>query len=236
MLYEFLLAFDKAFEYAAPSLDDKQISSFLTKAQWRIFTNTYKPGKDGFGFESTEDNSRDLEQLIRSASISGGTITASATQTGVHPNGTFYDLPSDFYLAIEEAAIIATKEVKVLPIKHDYYTANIYNPYKNPYTNLVWRMTFSRLDQGEDGGDSFTDRTSKRVELIVSQKTTYPIIDYRLRYISLAPDIVCDRLVSANQRHCILQSLVYDIIDEAVKIAVASTKPDEYQVSVNETV
>lgn len=232
----FLDAYDKNFEYGAPSYDDVQISDWLTKAQWRVFTRTYSPDKTGFGFERNEMNGRDLEALLKNASLAAGTITVADVQTDVHPEGTMYNLPTDFYLAVEEAAKTAekSKEAKVIPVTHDFYIQNIENPYKQPNKDNIWRMIFSRKDYGEDGGDAFTDLTPKRTELIVRDKANYPITAYRLRYIRLIPDIVVDNTTPANQRHCILQELIYDIIDEAVAMATAATKPEEYQIALNE--
>jgi hypothetical protein len=233
MKYGFLQKFDKDFQYGAPAYDDVGISNWLTKAQLRVFKRYYKPGQDGFSFESDEITGRALEQLIRAASISGATITSSSSQVGIHPNGNFYDLPVDFYLAVEEGAKTAetTSEVYVRPMTHDAYFINLNNPYKKPTAYIVWRMHFSRHDFGEDGGDEFTGRTKKRVELIVKNKTTFPITDYRLRYLAYPPDIVCDEMNPSNQRHCILDTLYDEIIDEAVKMATAAVKPEEYQIS-----
>lgn len=233
MKYGFLQKFDKDFQYGSPAYDDVGISSWLTKAQLRVFKRYYKPGQDGFSFESDEITGRALEQLIRAASITGSTIVASSDQVGVHPNGTFYNLPDDFYLATEEGAKTAENidEVYVRPMTHDAYFINKPNPYKKPSPDVVWRMHFSRLDHGEDGGDNFTGRTNKRVELIVKNKETNPITDYRLRYLAYPPDIVCDENDPSNQRHCILEGLYDDIIDEAVKMATAAVKPEEYQIS-----
>lgn len=232
----FLDSYDKNFEYGAPSYDDLQISNWLTKAQWRVFTRNYRPDKTGIGFERTELNGKNLEALLKNASILNGDISVSATQTDTHPEGTMYDLPTDFYLAVEEAVTTGEKvtEAQVKPVTHDYYTQNVSNPYKKPNKDLVWRMNFSREDFGEDGGDSFTGLTPKRIELIVKDKSSYPITNYRVRYLRIPPEIVVDKITTSNQRHCILQELVYDIIDEAVAMATAATKPEEYQISLNE--
>lgn len=235
---ETLLLFDKQFEFAAPHYDDRQLSKVLTNAQLSVVVDIYSPNKDGEDFESIELSKRRLEQLIKPASLSTGDITVSSSQVGVHPNGTFYDLPSDFFLAAEEAATTAeqTAEAEVIPVTHNFYTKNVPNPYKKPYKKVVWRMDISRFDHGEDGGDAYTDRTSKRTELIVKDKATYPVTEYRLRYLVTPPEIVCDELTPANQRHSILDDTVhYKIVRQAVKIMTAAVKPEEYQIAVNET-
>lgn len=227
------LKFESLFELSAPSYDDRQVGFLLTDAQLRIFKRHYNPFGNKYqeGFEQNEQRRRDLDQFIKSASISDGNISSSSAQTGVHPNGVFYDMPSNFYLMIEENAILSGSavEIDVKPVKHDYYRANINHSYKKPYSNLVWRMDFSRDGSGYDGGDSFTGRTSKRVELITDGTA---ITDYRVRYLKRPNDIIVDRTTPANQRHCELDDNLHaEIVDEAVKIANAAINGEDYNIS-----
>jgi len=245
MKFSFQLKFDSLFEFSAPAYDDRQISYLLTEAQFRVFTDHYDPlsNKTQRGFESNEMRRRDLEQFIKSASVSGGEITASSDQTGIHTNGTFYDLPTDFLYAVEENAIttaVAGEEVNVKPVKHDEYRANIRNPYKQPYENLVWRMDYSRYTPHYNPSNP---ATPKRTELIVGPNSSNhsspgvvpSITDYRVRYIQMPPDIVVDEVTAANQRHCVLDETLHRVIvDEAVKMAVATVNPEEYQLKVAE--
>lgn len=236
MKFRTLLKFDSLFEYSAPAYDDRQISVILTDAQWRVFIDTYDPfgNRKRQGFEATEKRRRDLSELIKN-----GTGSVSSNQVGVHPavtnyvaTGVFYDLPDDFLYFIEESAStsVTGQYIRVKPIKHDEYYANIRNPYKKPDGNyVIWRMDFSRYDHGEDGGDALTGRTAKRVELISGYGET--ITAYRFRYLQRPLSIVCDEVTPANQRHSILdESLHPTIIDEAVKIMAAAVNPQEYQI------
>jgi hypothetical protein len=246
MKFNFMLKYDSLFEFAAPAYDDRQISWLLTSAQSRVFLDKYytPSNKYGLGFEADEKRRRDLEQLIKSAtwtspntSVNGLTKTASQTDAdaiGKHPNGTLFDLPTDFVYAIEEAVItdaIAGKEVLVRPITHDQYLANVNNPYKQPYANLVWRMDYSRLvDADGDPAVGGAAASAKRTELITAPGAT--VTKYRLRYLRMPPDIVVDEFDPTNQKHCVLDETLHEtIIDEAVKIAKAAVKPQEYQVA-----
>ena len=230
MKFNTLLFYDGMFELTAPAYDDRQISAVLTKAQMRVFKRHYAPTDNQFGqgFESTEERRRDLEQFIK-----GATLSESSDQIGIHPGGVFYDLPTDFLYAIEESLVTSDStpsEITVVPVRHDQYRANINNPYKKPYENLAWRMDYSREDHGDDGGDALTGRTAKRTEIITKSGST--ISSYRVRYIMMPPDIVCDEITAANQRHCILDESLHDeIVNEAANIMYAATKPDEYQIS-----
>lgn len=236
MKYTLLLKFDSMFEFAAPAYDDRQISFVLTDAQNRVFLNKYYPPTNDIrrGFEADEKRRRELEQLIKSATISGsGDISVSSSQTGVHTNGIFYDMPSDFLYAIEESAKLTggTVEIPVKPITHDAYNANKNNPYKKPYSGLVWRMDFSRQT---DASGTATAATAKRVELIHDGTG---ISDYRVRYLRMPPAIVVDETTPANQRHCVLDVTMHNIIiDEAVKIMKAAVTPETYQIADKESI
>ena len=160
----------------------------------------------------------------------------STEQDGIHPNGVFFDMPDNYLYAIEESLITTAStpnEIKVLPVEHDYYRPNLKNPYKKPFASLAWRMDYSRFDYGEDGDDALTGQTSKRNEVIVEGTTPVTsILSYRVRYLRIPPDIVCDEFVTSNQRHCILDESLHDeIVDEAVKIAIATTTQESYQIA-----
>ena len=169
----------------------------------------------------------------------GTTLTSglgkSAAQGGVHPNGIFLDMPSDFLYAVEEAAQILTTPTRtteswIRPVKHDEYLANINNPYKKPYKDLVWRMDISRSQIAEG---TLISSSSKRSELILD--TSSSLDYYRLRYLSTPPAIVVDEFEPENQRHCVLDETLHrEIVDEAVLIAQAAAQKESYQIGVAE--
>jgi len=246
MKFNFQLKFDSLFEFSAPAYDDRQISYLLTEAQFRVFIKRYNPLANKYqkGFEADEMRRRDLEQLIKPALYDSSdptgvglpdgvdAITESVQQGGVHPNGIFFDMPNGFLYAVEEAVKIEgePKEAWVRPVKHDEYLANINNPYKKPYKDLVWRMDISRYQQAE--GTSVV-ATAKRTELILPEAAT--VDQYRIRYLATPPEIVVDEFDPTNQRHCILDETLHrEIVDEAVVIAQAATQEEKYQIGVNE--
>jgi hypothetical protein len=235
MKFNFMLKYDALFEFSGPAYDDRQISYILTSAQTRVFMDRYyaPANKNQRGFEADEKKRRELEQLIKNASISAGDITDAGT-TGAHPNGNFYYLPSAFLYAIEESAKLTgtTVFVPVKPVRHDEYVANVNNPYKQPFANLVWRMDYSRVSDpiGNIVEATWEGTTKKRIELITH--TGASINDYRLRYLRMPPNIVVDEYTPANQVHCVLDKSIHEtIVDEAVKIAKAAVKPEEYQIA-----
>lgn len=246
MKFNFQLKFDSLFEFSAPAYDDRQISYLLTEAQFRVFIRRYNPLANKYqkGFEADEQRRRDLEQLIKpalydstdptGAAVPEGVevITESAQQGGVHPNGVFMDMPEDFLYSVEEAVKLVDepKEAWVKPVRHDEYLANINNPYKQPYKDLIWRMDISRY-QHAAGTD--TAASAKRTELVLPEG--YTLDTFRIRYLATPPNIVVDEFDPDNQVHCILDETLHrEIVDEAVIIAQAAVKPDMYQVGVSE--
>ena len=255
MKFAFMLKFDAMFEFSAPAYDDRQISWLLTAAQNRVFIDKYytPSNKHALGFEANEKRRRDLEQLIKQARWTDGTPSPIVSPVGSlekptsqpeegHPNGVFFNLPENFLYAIEETAKlkrtsddIITKEIPVKPVTHDLYIANINNPFKKPYHNLVWRMDYSREQQAigdieKENPEEIVDYSRKRTELIIPEG--YSIHQYRIRYLKMPPDIVVDEFDPNNQVHCVLDETLHDtIIDEAVKMAKASVRPNEYQIA-----
>ena len=234
MKFNFQLKFDSLFEFSSPAYDDRQIGYLLTEGQFRIFLDYYDPfnNRKQQGFESNEKRRRELEQFIKSAVLNVSPSTGddiSTDQVGVHPNGVFVDLPDDFLYMVEESVTttqIPDEEINVKPVKHDEYRANIRNPYKRPYSNLVWRMDYSRSVPFYDPSSA---ATNKRIELITDGTTV--LDDYRVRYLMTPADIIVDEVVAANQRHCMLDPTLHRVIvDEAVKMAAASVNPEEYQI------
>ena len=187
--------------------------------------------------EADNDSTGEIQiSNLLTSTISNGLIEVfglglSKYQGGVHPDGVFLDLPEGFLYAVEEGVKLfnISKEAWVKPVRHDEYLANINNPYKQPYKNLVWRMDFSR----EINSTGTANSTNKRTELILP--AGYELEYYRVRYLSMPPAIVCDEFEPTNQIHCILdESLHREIVDEAVAIAKAAVKPEEYQIGLSE--
>lgn len=321
MKFSFQLKFDSLFEFSAPAYDDRHMSYLLTEAQFRVFIKRYNPlgNKYQKGFEGNEQRRRDLEQLIKPASVLGDVITGagsykctwlisnktvtivaggtylntkglnsgqtvtgtgigpagtttvntidniisdtvftvvsapsaagtsvsllsalgkSSSQGGVHPIGVFLDLPSDFLYAVEEACtlkptggVVRTVESWIKPVRHDEYLANINNPYKQPYKDLVWRMDMSRVTRAD--GTSILS-SAKRTELIIP--TGYSLVEYRTRYLAMPPAINVDEFDPTKQKHCVLDETLHrEIVDEAVAIAQAAVKKEEYQIGRAET-
>ena len=243
---QFLIFYDKVAGSSAPPYEDSEIESFLNKAQLQYIKSHYdfKKNRSKEGVEETEKRRKDLAELIRNANP-----TVSQSQSGVNPNGSFYDLPSDLMYTLKEEVSITSdddcinnKRIPVKPVTHDEYNAYIYNPFKKPDDSLVWRMDFS-ADQSvivttttttNSLGISIPSVTvssgagTKRHELITDG--TYKISQYHLRYIKTPKEISITNNITSE-----LNSNIHEeIVDIAVRMATAITSPSEYQIKAAE--
>jgi len=240
MKTSFLLLYDKITNLAAPGYVDSEISNFLTKAQDRIVKQHYNPQGNKYkdGFEETEKRRKDLSELTRGPRTSAGvmsTIVSAEQDEVLDVNGEFYDLPADFLYAITERATVKNSTraclpdgsyVDIEPKTHDYYNANIKNPFKNPSEELIWRMDFSRVQPG--------DGNIKRHELITDG--TYDVDEYHLRYIKRPVPIDIDGAFTGSIQNSELDESIHEeLVDMAVMIATGITNPQEYQIKIAET-
>ena len=143
-----------------------------------------------------------------------------------HPNSKVFRLPSNMMFAIEEAILLQkfgishVRETVVKPVTHDEYVINKNNPYKLPYEDLAWRL--------DSGGNSMITN-NKQTEIVYD--TNYDIYYYRLVFVAQPPAIVC----GDNPVNCILnENIQGDIVDEAVLMASAAVKQENYQINMNE--
>lgn len=164
------------------------------------------------------------------------TIGRAERSNDNHLNGYMIQLPKLFLYAIEEGVTLYSGELgteqyselnyesRVKPIKHDEFQINISNPYKTPYTKMIWR-----LDVGNPSFKPTDFEFHKRVELVVP--SGYKPRYYRLRYLSYPTNIVINEDSVENQVNCILDESIHrEIVDEAVSIAVAASKEENYNI------
>jgi hypothetical protein len=225
MSYEFDVIYDKVASAESPGYTDKEKSIFLSKAQ-EILTKRYQPA------EFTERRRRDFANITKTVDIT----SASTTQDTGKPNGTRYDLPTDFmYAESEEATITSSNScfnntrIPVDVKREAEYTTQIKNPFKKPMVNggihdCAWRMDYNDNTNG-----------IKRVDLITDG--TFSIGTYHLTYAKKPVDIVPftgDNTTTA-QVDCELNDTIHrELVEVAVRIASGVTTPQEYQIKLNE--
>jgi len=229
MKTRFLILYDKVTNLAAPGYEDTEITEFLNKAQLQFVKHRYQEKANQYyeGFEETEKRRKDLSELVRNSELTSANW--SSDQTGVTPNGVFFDLEEDFLYTLREEATIASSDscvdgnrITVKPITHDEYSINLMNPFKTPDTTHIWRLDYSRdLTQG-------LTNTKQRHELITDG--TYTINTYHVRYLKVPSsiDIVAGLTSELND------SVHGEIVDNAVRIASGITDPGTYKLKVLE--
>lgn len=202
---------DYKIEFDIPTI---QIEAFLNEAQRRLVEAYYSK------FESDEKSRKVLSILVNNVDLTRTSV--SATTTGLLPNGEYWELPTDCMYSLKEEATLnvnACEEITAVtgdytrvyikPINMDYYSKNIKNPFKKPYTDMVWRI------------DSSLGSTPQLHMLITGG--TYRTQTYHLSYLSY-PTVMS----IASQTDCILPEMVHqDIVDEAIKIAMEVIKTNK---------
>jgi len=159
-----------------------EINRFLNEAQLDICKKYIK------GFELDENSRQILSVLVKPFSC-----VVFSTDSSNHINGRYAEISGNILAIVSE---LVNDSIKVKPVTHDEYSTSIVNPFKVPYSNLVWRM----------------DRNDLR-ELITDG--VVQITKYSGDYIEYPQNINIDTGVN-----CILPSQIHeDIIDSAVLIA-----------------
>lgn len=187
--------------------------------------------EEGYDSSTLKSLFKDSEGNIKKDE-SSNTIFVNAWSRGNYPNSKTITLFNDYFyniqerVDIEDSKGILYKDVSVLPINQDQYNYKVADPHNKPDYELIWRITNYREVQGYDESvtdNTYSDRTNRRVTLILPDGFT--LKRYKHAYIKVPDDIVCDRLNTSNQKHCILNSSAHDdIVAIAVRLARASTE------------
>jgi len=214
------LRYDAYASQDAPGYDDDDLVKLFNKAQKVFAKSLYNEfgNPTRKGAEESEKRSKDLVQL------KAHTVEPNFS-TGDHPNSYFVNLPEDFWVALKEEIdisytnscgdTISDLRIPVKPIKEDYYNANVRNPYKRPYEELVWRFDRER----DDINNQISATNSKRHEVILFDGATPD--NYRVSYYRAPKDIV-DPAVGAS--FCEFDEMHHEkIADLAVELAMQTT-------------
>lgn len=228
----FLIKYDRLANLAAPGYTDEELSSLANSAQDRLLAKLYNPlaNKYQLGFEGNEKRRRDLANLIVTTNVPvevptlEGDIHGNNWNKNIHyskSTGYTLQLANNVLYIIEEGVTLGVDDnegyqVQVKPVTHDYVIANINNPYKQPNSELVWRLTLADSESG-----------LKTIELICNDITP---ATYFLRYIKYPVRIDFETNVNCE----LDQSLKELLIDEMVLLASAITTTQDYQIKMNE--
>lgn len=113
-----------------------EIQRFLNEAQ-----EAYVQGLSDL-YEYNEKARRSLTKLTKSKSLSPE-IVIPVGIIALDNNSSIVDISALNILRIVEeqiTTVIDIGRIPVIPITHDQYLANIKNPFKKPYYDLVWRI------------------------------------------------------------------------------------------------
>ena len=187
-----------------PSFD---IEYYLTEGQRRVFEKYYEL------FEADEKARKVLNYLVVSTDIPR--VTGVYTdQTGKYPNGEFWELPTDLAYSLKEEVTLNINgcedltlvqadwlRVYTKPINLDYYSKNVSNPFKKPYTGMVWRVDASNTE-------------GPKLHMLITGGN-YTVQTYHLTYLVYPTNIS----ITSNINSVLAEIVHQEIVDEAVKIA-----------------
>jgi hypothetical protein len=230
--------------------DDREVGTFLTTAMnleiERGFFPNRNPFLEGYEIGALRDNQfvelkercyiyNDLTAGNSVMVRESGNTNLTAWKSGILPNTTIIELPTDFlYFSFDSVDITYSgrklKDVQVKSLNEDNFQEVLGNNFTRPNHRVIYRNLVERLDSGRS---NILNRTSRRCLLITDNNTT--IDRYMLSYIRRPNDIVVDIFIDANQRNCELdESFHLSIVRRAVMLALGSIASDKYQISYTE--
>ena len=194
-------------------LDEYEKSILLTEAQEGIVKDLYNGRLTGEGFESTEEQRRSLDNLVK-------TVEPTAldnTTKGLSSNSKFFQLPSDVWFITYESALLSDDSLgcknnikaDVIPVRQDEYHSIKNNPFRGPSDKRVLRI---------DTGSSVIELISK-----------YNIQSYFIKYLSKPKPIILEDITNDNlsingetqKMDCELNSVLHRaILERAVALAI----------------
>lgn len=163
MALQVKIQYEKLDSAGAPGIQDGTMSRILSNAQLYFVLSRLndKTNNLGEGLEETELRGEGMSQLLASQSI----LPSSPTPENV-PNGTFFDLPKDYWFNMYEYALIdkincvTGKPIQpsIRAIRHDELsrmedslTGNYYKvPFYDTYRSEINRLFYSRFKSGYD--------------------------------------------------------------------------------------
>lgn len=226
---EFNIHYNSIATQSAPSIDDYELSVYLTKAQLELVKDYYDSASNRKkeGFENSEKRRIDLKELVKEFN----TNTVISTNIKLTNDSKIFKIPDDVFLIIYESVKCnvnncGEKELSVVPKTHDEFNIQYENPFKRPNKNKVWRLDISKINN------------NKIVELI----SPFTISEYKIRYIKYPkPIIISDLNISfpnenltingfSSIQQCELDQEIHnEILDRAVQLALRDYKPSNLE-------
>ncbi|MCP4255518.1 MAG: hypothetical protein GY775_19355 [Candidatus Scalindua sp.] len=281
MRARFLLG-KEASRLANRTFNDREIQDFLNKAQLELVKKRFAAWKNRpqIGYGQNEVRNAELAglltatQAIPRANMIVGTELNGALQGPDLDNGgvtqdedrfgVFVGIPNEVLYILSETCQTAKDTVtkRNTPMK-EYnmlnYMDGIYDPYDQPYDNLVWSFDWGAYTASAPSSGNYTDSEKEystqgtgfnmqganylaatitidtyRAKYLIPGKG-WKIDKYVLHYLKKPSDIHIDVQTPALQVNCELTSELHqEIVDEAVRLASAAVIPDPNQYQVNQ--
>jgi len=232
-----LVTYDALYSQSAPGFVDPEASIILTKAQWYYILQRINPksNRNMEGFEETEVRIQELANLIKDSQDAFPPIERlpDNQQTGILPGEKLWAIPVDCMIPIYEGCTTDVKKcgsnpptynrITVIPISHDEYNLNYFNPYKKPWTDgtegILWRLEHGTKKVNNIGPDR------KIHGIIFSTNPNENVTNYYMRYIKYPTDIEINLANPNLQVSCELDPLAHQsICDIAVKLLSAAVR------------
>ena len=194
-------------------LDEYEKSVLLTEAQESIVRDLYNGKLTGDGFESTEEQRRNLDSLVNTLELTSKDIS----KPKMSDNSKFFQLPPDVWFITYESVLLSDESlgcknntrVDVIPIRQDEYHSIKNNPFRGPSDKRVLRI---------DTGSSVIELISK-----------YTIQSYFIKYLSKPKPIILQDITDENlsingeteRMECKLNTVLHrTILERAVALAI----------------
>lgn len=194
-------------------LDEYEKSVLLTEAQESIVRDLYNGKLTGDGFESTEEQRRNLDSLVNTLELTSKDISKPKMSN----NSEFFQLPSDVWFITYESVLLSDESlgcknntrIDVIPVRQDEYHNIKNNPFRGPSDKRVLRI---------DTGSSVIELISK-----------YNIQSYFIKYLSKPKPIILQDITDENlsingetkRMECELNTVLHrTILERAVALAI----------------
>nr|DAG72546.1 MAG TPA: hypothetical protein [Bacteriophage sp.] len=194
-------------------LDEYEKSVLLTEAQESIVRDLYNGKLTGDGFESTEEQRRNLDSLVNTLELTSKNISKPKMSN----YSEFFQLPSDVWFITYESVLLSDKSLgcknntiaDVIPVRQDEYHNIKNNPFRGPSDKRVLRI---------DTGSSVIELISK-----------YTIQSYFIKYLSKPKPIILQDITDENlsingetkRMGCELNTVLHrTILERAVALAI----------------
>lgn len=226
--YNFNVLFNNLSNNAAPGMNDYEISSVLTKAQFELVKDYFNPNGNKYreGFDNSAKRQADFAAIIQTDTLE----EVANPVTRFDSRSVVYKFPIEFLALINENVTLVDKDTtffrQVIPLSDLQYTRLMSKPYKEPLKNHVWRLLTGQLEKNH------------QAELIFNTQDATMQRSYTIRYVRVPKPIIVSDLSRINQNLNIggyhepmtseLNPEIHDeILQRAVEIAKASYSSDQ---------